>query len=188
MDGPNAADLIKGRRHAVLDEPHEGADGRQPSVPRAGGVVPLRLEMVEELQHERRVEVLQREVGGRHAELVTHEREEELKGVGVGVTGMWTRSQASATARMSRGVACRYQHVSVRLRWPRYFVDEAFFACDHDERQRRSYQAGARNWAGGRPNLLNVAVTRAKEALYVVGNRQLWRRAGLFRELDARLP
>ena len=31
-------------------------------------------------------------------------------------------------------------------------------------------QAGARGWAGGRPNLLNVAVTRAKEAIYVIGN------------------
>jgi len=46
-------------------------------------------------------------------------------------------------------------------------------------------QAGARGWAGGRPNLLNVAVTRAKEVLYVIGNRQLWRRAGVFRELEA---
>jgi len=49
-------------------------------------------------------------------------------------------------------------------------------------------QSGARGWAGGRPNLLNVAVTRAREALYVVGNRQLWKEAGLFRELDARMP
>ncbi len=48
-------------------------------------------------------------------------------------------------------------------------------------------QAGARAWAGGRPNLLNVAVTRAKERLYVVGNREQWRRAGCFRELDAAL-
>lgn len=48
-------------------------------------------------------------------------------------------------------------------------------------------QTGARGWAGGRPNLLNVAVTRAKEVIYVVGNRQLWREAGLFRELDKRL-
>jgi len=31
--------------------------------------------------------------------------------------------------------------------------------------------------AGGRPNLLNVAVTRAKEVLYVIGNRQLWQGA-----------
>ncbi len=49
-------------------------------------------------------------------------------------------------------------------------------------------QSGARNWAGGRPNLLNVAVTRAKAALYVVGNRELWKRAGCFSKLSARMP
>ena len=49
-------------------------------------------------------------------------------------------------------------------------------------------QTGARGWAGAKPNLLNVAVTRAKERLYVVGNRRLWREAGLFRELDRWLP
>lgn len=49
-------------------------------------------------------------------------------------------------------------------------------------------QTGARGWAGGRPNLLNVASTRAKEVIYVVGNRKLWREAGHFRELDHRLP
>jgi superfamily I DNA and/or RNA helicase len=48
-------------------------------------------------------------------------------------------------------------------------------------------QAGARGWAGGRPNLLNVAVTRAKEVLYVIGNRQLWRGAGVFKELDVQI-
>jgi hypothetical protein len=48
-------------------------------------------------------------------------------------------------------------------------------------------QTGARGWAGRRPNLLNVAVTRAKERLYVIGNRSLWREAGYFGELDARL-
>jgi superfamily I DNA/RNA helicase len=48
-------------------------------------------------------------------------------------------------------------------------------------------QTGARNWAGGRPNLLNVAVTRAKEVVYVVGNRKLWREAGVFAELDRHL-
>lgn len=48
-------------------------------------------------------------------------------------------------------------------------------------------QTGARGWAGGRPNLLNVAVTRAKEVLYVIGNRQLWQGAGLFSELSGKL-
>jgi superfamily I DNA and/or RNA helicase len=41
-------------------------------------------------------------------------------------------------------------------------------------------QNGARNWAGSRPNLVNVAVTRAKSSLYVIGNRSLWKSAGVF--------
>jgi hypothetical protein len=49
-------------------------------------------------------------------------------------------------------------------------------------------QTGARNWAGSRPNLLNVAVSRAREALYVIGNRRLWREAGVFSKLAERLP
>jgi len=46
-------------------------------------------------------------------------------------------------------------------------------------------QTGARGWAGKEPNLLNVAVTRAKEAVYVIGNRSLWRSAGVFNDLNA---
>lgn len=46
-------------------------------------------------------------------------------------------------------------------------------------------QAGARNWAGGHPNLLNVALTRAKEVVYVVRNRSNWCHVGVFRELHA---
>jgi hypothetical protein len=42
----------------------------------------------------------------------------------------------------------------------------------------------ARQWAGGMPNIPNVAVTRAKEVLYVVGNRDEWSRAGYFRDVD----
>ena len=45
-------------------------------------------------------------------------------------------------------------------------------------------QAGARGWAGKEPNLLNVAVTRTKEVVYVVGNRSLWRTTGVFGDLD----
>ena len=49
-------------------------------------------------------------------------------------------------------------------------------------------QHGARQWAGAMPNLLNVAVTRAKEAVYVIGNRELWSAAGKFNILDQLLP
>lgn len=48
-------------------------------------------------------------------------------------------------------------------------------------------QSGARGWAGKQPNLLNVAVTRAKEVVYVLGNRKLWRSAGVFGDLDTLL-
>jgi superfamily I DNA and/or RNA helicase len=46
----------------------------------------------------------------------------------------------------------------------------------------------ALQWAGRQPNILNVAVTRARLRLYVVGNRAAWRHAGFFQELDRRLP
>ena len=42
----------------------------------------------------------------------------------------------------------------------------------------------ARIWAGQRPNLLNVAVTRARRRLYVIGNREAWKNAGYFQYLD----
>lgn len=48
-------------------------------------------------------------------------------------------------------------------------------------------QLGARQWAGKTPNLLNVAVTRAKEVLYVVGNAAAWKDCGVFQTLHARL-
>jgi len=48
--------------------------------------------------------------------------------------------------------------------------------------------AGARYWAGGEPNLLNVAVSRAKRRLYVIGHRESWRTAGVFRMLAENLP
>jgi superfamily I DNA and/or RNA helicase len=47
---------------------------------------------------------------------------------------------------------------------------------------------GARQWASGKPNLLNVAVSRAKRRLYVIGNRQKWSTCRYFEKLAASLP
>ena len=38
----------------------------------------------------------------------------------------------------------------------------------------RGAKAGSRNWAAKAPNLLNVAVTRAMQSFYIVGNHELW--------------
>jgi hypothetical protein len=47
---------------------------------------------------------------------------------------------------------------------------------------------GSRLWAGGEPNLLNVAATRAKRNLYVVGDITLWGGAGHFEAAQRFLP
>ncbi|MDC9812769.1 DEAD/DEAH box helicase [Rhizobium binxianense] len=41
---------------------------------------------------------------------------------------------------------------------------------------------GAASWAASKPNLLNVALTRAKRRFYIVGDRNLWEGLPYFRE------
>ena len=47
---------------------------------------------------------------------------------------------------------------------------------------------GARDWVADSPNMLNVAVTRARDRLYVIGNRKVWSRHRYFSELARMLP
>lgn len=47
---------------------------------------------------------------------------------------------------------------------------------------------GARAWAAEKPNLLNVAVSRARRRLYVIGNQQNWQNHRYFSVLTATLP
>jgi hypothetical protein len=49
-------------------------------------------------------------------------------------------------------------------------------------------QPGARRFATREPNLLNVAVTRAKRRLYVIGNRDTWGNEPYFNVLAASIP
>ena len=44
--------------------------------------------------------------------------------------------------------------------------------------------SGARSWASSPPNLVNVAVTRAKHSLYIVGSRKAWENVGCFKVLS----
>jgi hypothetical protein len=47
----------------------------------------------------------------------------------------------------------------------------------------KASQNGARSWAAGTPNILNVAVSRAKQNLYVVGSYGAWSGVGHAREV-----
>jgi Superfamily I DNA and RNA helicases and helicase subunits len=52
----------------------------------------------------------------------------------------------------------------------------------------KAAQQGARGWASGSPNILNVMVSRAKARLYVVGSRAAWGGMGNARDMAGRLP
>jgi hypothetical protein len=43
---------------------------------------------------------------------------------------------------------------------------------------------GSRRWASEKPNMLNVAVTRAKKRCYIIGNKKLWIKQPIFAVAD----
>lgn len=48
--------------------------------------------------------------------------------------------------------------------------------------------AGARDWAASKPNLLNVALTRAKEYIFIVGDKDEWSKLNYFKTAATKLP
>lgn len=47
---------------------------------------------------------------------------------------------------------------------------------------------GARQWVAQTPNMLNVAITRAKKYVYFIGNKDLWQQCSYFKDVIEKLP
>jgi len=47
---------------------------------------------------------------------------------------------------------------------------------------------GALEWASSKPNLLNVALTRAQEYIYIIGDKERWGRMEFFSEVASKMP
>jgi len=106
------------------------------------------------------------------------------------------RSCAAQMRRLVLNVAAGWPHLPQGLvsEWIRTHIGTVH-VCQGKEYDAVAIMLGgnpsrpaAMEWAGGRPNLLNVAVTRAQSALYVVGNLNVWRGAGVFADLATALP
>ena len=97
-DGQHATNLLERSGTAMLHEPHERLDGRQPSVTATPGVAAGLLEMSEKGQDERRIEVLEVEVGRGDLQPVRREGEEKLERVGIAVDGVRTHTPIDGEA------------------------------------------------------------------------------------------
>jgi hypothetical protein len=58
-DSEDATHLIQRGRHSVLHESHEGLDRGEPRVPRGSSILALALEVLEEAEHQARIDLLE---------------------------------------------------------------------------------------------------------------------------------
>ncbi len=143
-DRLNAPDLLQSRRHAILHEVHERFDGGQSNISGIRPIAARRFQMAQEVDDERRIELLQMQLRRGHLKTAARVFKEELERVRIRVTGVIAGvafdgkallqecrdmrcdrchdrplatkpSQRSAMFLMSSGVACRYQYVSLTV-------------------------------------------------------------------------
>ena len=150
-DGENTSTVFEQSRYAILDKAHERLNGDESSIARSGAVVALGLQRVEELHDQSRIELLQSKRRRRGLQSLTGKLEQELKRIGVAVTGMVARaalqrqtfaqkgahvggnwchdfsswkkvSHACAMSPISCGVLDKYQYVLLTRACPIYVV------------------------------------------------------------------
>src|ERR1019366_7729499 len=147
-DDEDTPDLLQGRRNTILHEVHEGFDGCQTHIAGAGAVGAYRLQMVEETDDQRFIDLFQLQSRWCDLQLLACVVQGQFEGVSVGVAGIHARrafegetflkerghvwgkrshgappttwaSQRSAILRMSSGTASRYQYVYAALLCPK---------------------------------------------------------------------
>jgi len=89
-NGPDLPCLLESRRVTVLDVFHERPDGRQACVPRGRAVLALALDVVEEANDDRDIELLERELGGPYAQPLARVFEQEPERLRVAFTSVRT--------------------------------------------------------------------------------------------------
>lgn len=75
-----------------------------------------------------------------------------------------------------------YKHVGTVHTFQGKEADKVIFILGADNNQK-----GAINWACSKPNLLNVALTRARNRVYIIGDWNLWANKRYFCEASAKL-
>src|SRR2546428_12517679 len=81
-DGDDSSDLVERRRHLRLDEAHEGLDRREPGVARPRSISAGALDLGEEGEGQRRVELVEPYEGGRKNQGPGREPRQQPKGAG----------------------------------------------------------------------------------------------------------
>ena len=89
-NGEDPPALFQQRRHPILDKVHEGLDRDQPGISGTGTVVPLGLQIAQELDYQWCINLLQLQCGGRNLEPPAGKLEQQPKRVGVALAGIGT--------------------------------------------------------------------------------------------------
>ena len=89
-NGVDLPHLLDHLGNAQLDIPHEGLDRGEPDVAGGCAVAALLLDMGEEVQHQRSIEVLEAELGWPQASTLTGEDQPKSQGMGVAFAGLRT--------------------------------------------------------------------------------------------------
>ena len=106
-NGENTPTVFQQGRHAILEKAHKRLDRHQSGIARAGAVVALGLQIVEELHDQWRIELLQRQRRRRQLQSRTGELEQELECIGIAVTGMVARTALQRQTFTEKGTHVR---------------------------------------------------------------------------------